>query len=298
MPLRPALRNLLQLWLLPLAVALLPWRLGWPLARFLTRLPKLYRREQFVTENGLRAAGFAPPDAGFLRRQRLLRLLDYSDLFLSMTRSDRWIARHIDVEGQWPAQGPFLVLTFHWGAGLWGLRHMHSVGVSSHSLSNELDPAKYAGEPFALAYDRLRNRETARVLGGPVHLRGSQVRHMLRALEDGENILGLIDVPVTDPRNAAEVQLLGRRARLPTGLLRIAQRCKAPVVAFWTGIDWATGRRRLVIRPPLRVDDVDAAARALAAELDPLLQQWPDHWHLWPVAADILGPAPDSPASD
>ena len=293
MHLRAALRNLLQLWLLPACVALLPWRLGWPLARFITRLPRLYGREQFVTLNGLAAAGLPRPDDGFLRRQRLLRLLDHSDLFLSMTRSERWIARHIEVEGEWPAQGPFLVLTFHWGAGLWGLRQMRSAGVRSHSLSNELDPANYAREPFALAYDRLRNRETARVLGQPVHRRGSQVRHLLRALERGENILGLIDAPVTDSRNATEVELLGRRARFATGLLQIARRAGAPVVLFTCGIDWASGRRRMVVRPPLVVDDVDAAARTLAAELDRLLAQWPDHWHLWPVAADILQPPAD-----
>lgn len=290
MHLRAALRNLLQLWLLPALVALLPWRLGWPLARFITRLPRLYGREQFVTLNGMAAAGLPRPDDGFLRRQRLLRLLDHADLFLSMMRSDRWIARHVEVEGEWPERGPFLLLAFHWGAGLWGLRHMRSAGLCAHSLTHELDPAHYVSEPFALAYDRLRLRETARVLGAAVQRRGSQVRHLLRALERGENILGLIDAPVTDSRNAVEVRLLGRRARFATGLLQIARRAGAPVVLFSAGVDWSSGRRRLVVRPPIAVDDVEAAARRLAGELDGLLQRWPDHWHLWPVAADILQP--------
>lgn len=290
MHLRAALRNLLQLWLLPGAVALLPWRLGWPLARLLTRLPKLYRREQFVTLNGIAAAGFPAPDQGFLRRQRLLRLIDHADLFLSMTRSDRWIDRHIDIEGEWPTQGPFLAMTFHWGAGLWGLRQLGRLGLAPNSLSTELDPAHFASEPFALRYDLLRNRETARACRAEVFTRGSQVRHMMRLLHSGDNILGLIDVPVTDTRNATRVSLLDRPARFPTGLLQIAQRSGAPVVPFWTGIDWSTGRRKMVVRPAIQVVDVNATARQLASELDPLLRRWPDQWHLWPVAADILAP--------
>ncbi len=290
MPLRAALRNLLQLWLLPGLVAVLPWRLGWQLARFLTRLPKLYGREQFVSLNGIAAAGLPAPDIGFLRRQRLMRLIDHADLYLSMTRSDRWIDKHIDIEGEWPKQGPFLAMTFHWGAGLWGLRQLGRLGLQPYSLSTEFDPAQFANEPFALRYELLRNREIERACRAKVFTRGSQVRHMMRLLQQGHNILGLIDVPVTDPRNAAEVSLLGRPARFPTGLLQIAQRSGAPVVPFWTGIDWSSGRRRMVVRPAITVNDVDATARLLASELDPLLHQWPDQWHLWPVAADILVP--------
>lgn len=290
MPLRAALRNLLQLWLLPGLVALLPWRLGWQLARLLTRLPKLYGREQYVSLNGIAAAGLPAPDAGFLRRQRLMRLIDHADLYLSMTRSDRWIDKHIDIEGEWPQHGPFLAMTFHWGAGLWGLRQLGRLGLQPYSLSTELEAAQFAGEPLALRYELLRNREIERACRARVFTRGSQVRHMMRLLQQGKNILGLIDVPVTDLRNATEVSLLGRRARFPTGLLQIAQRSGAPVVPFWTGIDWSNGRRRMVVRPAITVTDVDATARRLAGELDPLLHQWPDQWHLWPVAADILAP--------
>jgi len=301
MHLRAAFRNLLQLWLLPGLVALLPWRLGWALTRLAGRWPGLYKGHEAATLRGFAAAGFPPPDDGFLRRQRMVRLLDHADLFLSLTRSDRWIDRHIDIEGEWPREGHYVGVTFHWGGGLWGLRHFGRIGASPHAMTVELNPAHYRSQPFALAYDRLRNRETGRASKAQAFERGSALRHMLRALDRGENIFGAIDVPVTDARNAVEVELLGRRARFPTGLLQIARRAGVPVLPFWTGIDWATGRRRIVIRPPMSVDDLEAAARALAADLDPLIRQWPDQWHMWPAAVEILQPpavpAPESPST-
>ena len=70
---------------------------------------------QLAIDNG--AAMVAPiGDAReWKKRYRLIRLVDHCDLFLVRTRTRRWFRKHVDVDGAWPASGPFIAMTFHWG---------------------------------------------------------------------------------------------------------------------------------------------------------------------------------------
>lgn len=288
--LRPALRNFVQLLLLPISVALLPWSLGFRWARLLTRLPQIYRREQTGALPQARAVGVADADGrAFARQQRLLRLVDHADLYLSHWRSDRWMQRHLRVEGQWP-DTPFFALGFHWGTGMWALRHAGAHGACPHTLSIEFDRSSFAGEPFMYRYALRRNAEVARATRAEVVMRGAGVRNLMRALARGENVLALIDVPGADERSGARVSLLGHDALMPLGVVQLAQRAGVPVVPFWCGFDLVDGHRFLHIGAPRPSDDPVAAARELAADLDRLLREAPWAWHLWAQWPGFLAP--------
>ena len=47
-------------------------------------------------------------------------------MFAGRTGTARAQQRFVDVEGEWPVSGPFIAMTFHWGAGLWALAHLRA----------------------------------------------------------------------------------------------------------------------------------------------------------------------------
>lgn len=288
--LRPVLRNFVQLLLLPISVALLPWPFGFRWARLLTRFPQIYRREQTGCIPQAIAVGVADADGrAFARQQRLLRLVDHADLYLSRTRSDRWMRRYLHVDGQWPAT-PFLAIGFHWGTGMWALRHAGAHGANPRTLSIEFDHSSFVGEPFMYRYALRRNAEVARAARAEVVMRGAGVRNLLRALQRGQNVLALVDVPGADERNGARVSLLGHEVLMPLGVLQLAQRAGVPVVPFWCGFDLVDGRRFLHIGAPRDSGDAVALAQSLAADLDRLLREAPWAWHLWAQWPGFLAP--------
>ena len=282
MNLRYGLRNAVQVFILPVLIALLPWWLGFRLARWLCRWDRLYRAEVLETLDGLRAAGRMDlVNPTFLRNLRLLRLVDHTDLYLSRIRGDRWVRRHVEVEGAWPAHGPVLALTLHWGNGMLALRHAGMHGVHAQGLVAKFDRSSFPDNPLMYEYIRLRTDECGRALRHPAVMDGAGVRGLLKAVQAGRPIMGLIDVPVSDPNNASDVTLLGQRARFADGMLRIAERCQLPVVAFWSGFDPETGRRWLHIEPARHYASAGEACAAMGAHLDALLRTRPWGWHLW-----------------
>ena len=98
-------RDLLQLWLLPGLAAVLPWRWCFALYRRLARWPWLYRAEVEAALAGAQLRGWlAPAEAArWATERRLVSLVDHADFFLSRTRGDGWLRRHVEVRGQWPA---------------------------------------------------------------------------------------------------------------------------------------------------------------------------------------------------
>jgi lauroyl/myristoyl acyltransferase len=115
---------------------------------------------------------------------------------------------------------------------------------------------------------------------------------MQSVFAQGDVVVALIVVPPRAGQVTVPVNLLGRPARLPDGLLRLALREGVPLVPFAMGVDPDSGVRRLDIGTRIAVDDVGAAARAVAADLDALLRRDPAAWHLWTQAGAFFDPSP------
>ena len=280
--LRTELRDLMELVLLPGLAAVLPWPLCFRVFRRLARWDGLYKNACHAALAQARLHGWAVDEADWLLKRRLITLVDHADFYLGRTRGDAWMTRHLQVLGSWPDAGNSGVLcTFHWGAGMWGLRHAHSRGLVAHALVAPLDGAHFRGRAVLHWYARARTAEVARALGCPTLDVSASLRPALRALREGEQVLAAIDVPSDQVAVSEPVTLLGLRALMPKALLRLAVEQRIPVTLYVTGLDFATGKRHLQVIPVGVRDDVAALAQEVFQKLDVAIQQEPAAWHFW-----------------
>ncbi|HEX5122939.1 MAG TPA: hypothetical protein VFV97_06815, partial [Rhodanobacteraceae bacterium] len=122
---------------------------------------------------------------------------------------------------------------------------------------------------------------------GPIYT-GDSSAQVFDAWARGESVLGMLDVPAGDARKTLPVELLGRRARFPCGLLQLAASAGVRVVLMSCGFDFASGRRMLHVETLPDGLDVDAMLARYAAHLDARLHEAPAAWHLWRDAATIF----------
>lgn len=276
-------KDALELMIAPALAAVLPWRWAYRLMRWSTRFLPLY---EDAARHALAeySARFVPhPDAAtWLRLRKLVTWIDHADHYLGNTRSDRWMARHLRVRGQWPAPGSAaLLLTFHWGAGMWGLRHASHAGLAPHALVASTEGEPFRGRTVLGWYARARTATVKRALGAePLDITRS-LRPALKALHGGGQVLAAIDVPADQSASAENIQLAGLPAAVPRALHRLAVEQRVPVYVYVTGFDVASGQRSLDIIPLGVHTDVHMLIQAVFAELEKLLLAQPAAWHFW-----------------
>ena len=285
-------RDVLELIVLPGLAAVLPWRFCFWVFKRLARIQCLYREPCEAALLQARVRGWAGEDeAHWIWVRRLVTLVDHADHYLGLWRSDAWMKRHMTVQGTWPEhQNGLLLLTFHWGAGFWGLRHAGAHGLQPHALVASLGSQAYEGRTVLSWYASSRNRHVARCLGSPTIDVAQQLKHVIRALRKNHSLLGVLDVPADEVKASIGVNVLGMNARVPRGLLRLAVDQKVPVVLYVTGLDTATGLRHLVIHAPVVYTDVDDMAAGVFIELEKIIAQDSPAWHFWAVADRFFSP--------
>jgi lauroyl/myristoyl acyltransferase len=199
------------------------------------------------------------------------------------------MAKHLQVEGQWPTQHQgLLLLTFHWGAGFWGLRHAAAQGLRPHALVATLDSGAYQGRTVLAWYARSRHAQVARVLGSPTIDVAKNLKQVIKALRDSRSLLGVMDVPSDEVKASMSIELLGMKASMPRGLLRLAVDQQVPSVIYVTGLNHETGQRFLRIKSLGVYDTVEAMADRVFAELEHLIKENPPAWHFWGIAERIF----------
>lgn len=284
-------------WRWPALAASLPWPRGFALlARVAARDTISFEAEAAACEQARRFAGMNLPEArgtvidemAWRRAWRLVQFVDHTDLFLTLTRTDRWLDRHVDVRGAWPAEGPFLAVTCHWGAGLWALRHLGRAGHRSRFLARRLSLAEFGGDGARRRYMQMRIRATERATRAPVIYTGGATAEIAQALDARTSIVALCDVPLPAERSKIEAPFRRGHLAMPRGLIALACARGIPVVTFSAGLDRATGRRRLDIAPAEVHRDTAAMAAALARSLEALLDRDSAAWHMWPYAAELI----------
>lgn len=280
--LRQEFKDLVELLLLPGIAIFLPWPLCFRFYRYLSRYSWLYTERTTQALDAARNIISVEDSARWCAAYRLIQLVDHGDLYLSRFRSDRWMRKYLDLTGSgWPKNSPFLAITFHWGTGLWSLRHLRSQGMVSAFLSFRFDKKTFANRLVAYYYSRLRTREVERVGLSKVIYKGGSVPRMLRTLRQGKSVVALIDVPPGEVGTCLPVQLFQRRAWWPSGLIRLAVSERIPVVAFTVSLDHRTGRRHLNITDPLPAQEQHQLAEALASCFSKAVSQDPPAWHFW-----------------
>ena len=202
-----------------------------------------------------------------------MRLIDHADCYLSRFRGDAWLSKHVTANGRWPGgEEPFIAITFHWGAGMWAVRHMRSQGRKASVLVRGVDRETFPGTGTAYSYAKLRLSEVTRAGGSEIVLSsGTSLFEMRRTLKKGHCVVGAIDVPVLPSQSCVPVELLGKTAYFPRGLLHLALKSNVPTVVYSMGIEEQTGQRMLEISDPLQFNNEAELLQNLSETLNELI---------------------------
>jgi len=276
---RILLRTLRELFIVPLSAALLPWRVGFAWLSRLAKSNDLYGPQADAAWHGAATLESIADPAAWKWRYRLIRLVDQCDMFLVRTRSARWLRRHVDVEGAWPVTGPFLAMTFHWGAGMWSFVHLKRCGHIARMVVVRHDKKEFNGNWIASTYAAMRNATVQRAGGAQVIPTGGASPAIISTLAAGEVVVALYDVPAALTGTTVTTRVCGRPIDLPAGLARIAVETGVAVVPFSMGLDCRTGRRKLQIEPAFHPATVQEFADRLAGSLTRLIETDLAAWH-------------------
>lgn len=275
-------RDFLEVVFFPALAAILPWRMCFKIFKILAKWDFLYREpaERALFEAAKR--GWASDPKAWLARRKLVTLVDHADHYLARTRSDAWMARHLEVSGEWPASDkPALLLTYHWGAGMWALRHANAAGIRGHMLVAAVNSAHFAGHSVLHRYIKARTASIALALRRPTVDVSVSLKPVLKALRAQEQVIAVIDVPADQVNASAPVDILGMTARVPTALLRLAVEKSLPVTLFLTGINLVTGKRTLNIKSINPSEDLISLTACVFNELSLAIEKDPAAWHFW-----------------
>jgi len=155
------------------------------------------------------------------------------------------------------------------------------------------------GVPVVAVAERLANKRITNwftsmraELGIEVVLATGRLEVMRRlegAIADNKAVALLADRDISG--RGVEVELFGERTTIPAGPAMLAQKTGAPL--FPVGAYFEGEGHRVVVRPPIpvaesgsRSERVRAISQALASELEKLIREAPDQWHIlqpnWP----------------
>lgn len=287
--LRRELRDLLELVVIPGAAALLPWSAGFRVLRFISKRSWPYRG---LGDDALRQIMVVqpPPDPQAWRAEyRLTQITELTDYWLSLFRSNRWLERHMRVEGEWPERGPFIALGFVWGnAGFWCLRQLGTAGLKRALVYRPVEPEERASGWIRYHYFRARMRHFHRAAGGPGVPTGGAWERIQALIQEKHVIVVVADAPPVGAHSTLDIRLLGRPAQFRTGILRLVVESGVPVVVYSVRLDRDSGARILRIRDPIQPRDVEQLAVAAAAQLDRLLTEDSAGWAYWTGACGFF----------
>lgn len=283
--LRRELRDLAELVLLPGLAAILPWSLAFKVFKRVARWDVLYDEPSQRALVEAQARGCVRDPARWLRDRKLTTLIDHADHYLSRTRGDRWMDRHLDVSGDWPVPtAAAIALTFHWGGGMWAMRHAGRGGIAGHMLVAPLEGRQFEGRSVLHGYIKSRMRTVALTMRRPFIDVSFGMQPIVSALAAHEHVHAVIDVPGDQVNSSQAIDILGMQARVPTALLRLAVERSIPVCVYVGGTDMASGRRFLRIKQLGVPGDLDALVREVFSELERNLSEDSAAWHLWSEA--------------
>lgn len=267
----------LELRLVPGLAAVLPWPVAFRIFRWLCfHTAFLYADKVNPAWAQAQQRGQVSPgqEAVWKAERRLVTLVDHADMYLSRRHGERFGQRYMTVQGQWPEPGQAAVLvTFHWGAGMWGLYHARCHGLHVSALMESLRPEFFEGRPVLYRYIKARVGQIEKALQRkPIDISKS-LKPVFKALNEGEQILSVADVPADRAATWVQVRFGGAPARVPKALFKTLASQRVPVAYYITGINLLDGSRFLRIRNLGVYDDADALAERLFGELDSLIQE-------------------------
>ena len=271
--------------LLPMAFGLSPMLIRRPLASWIRGNPNVFRVESAALVENIHTLLPEADAQAAAADLRLTRVADYADLWVSLSRSDRWMKKHVQVSAPERLVTPALFVTFHYGGGWWLSRYLRLHGQPISIVMQRGGNATTWAERVVLAFGTLRMKAIERVCAAPLIYTdwGGAARAVLKTWKQRANVLGLIDLPPPLVDRVERVSFFGRDAYFPPSLFELAQRKSMPVYVFVGQWDSASLQPRLDI-VALELDSALPAQSMLQeaiTTLETAIRKRPGGWHAW-----------------
>lgn len=268
--------------LLPMAFALSPMFLRRRLVAWIRGNTNVFRHESAALVANIHTL---LPDADAQAAAadlRFTRVADYADMWVSLTRSDAWMAKHVKIDAPKALTTPALFVTFHYGGGWWLTRYLRTRGKSISIVMQRGPNAKNWSERVVLWFGTLRMKAIERVCGAPLIYTdwGGAARTVMKTWKQGASVLGLIDLPPPLVDRTAEVQFFGDVAHFPPSLIELAIRKQMPIYAFVGQWNAATLQPQLSVKP-FAAATAGETLQAAIAVLESAIRARPGAWHAW-----------------
>ena len=272
--------------LLPMAFALSPMFLRRRLVAWIRGNPNVFRHESAALVANIHTL-LADADAQAAAADlRFTRVADYADLWVSLTRSDAWMAKHVKIDASTAPTAPALFVTFHYGGGWWLTRYLRTQGKQISIVMQRGPNAQNWSERVVLWFGTLRMKAIERVCGAPLIYTdwGGAARAVMKTWKQDVSVLGLIDLPPPLVDRTAAVMFFAAPAHFPPSLIELAIRQSRPIHVFigqWNAV---------TLQPELRIvalatgDTLDTLQQAVS-QLEQVVRARPGAWHAWGEAS-------------
>lgn len=272
--------------LLPMAFALSPMFLRRRLVAWIRGNPNVFRHESAALVANIHTL---LPDADAQSAAadlRFTRVADYADMWVSLTRSDAWMAKHVKIDAPEVLTTPALFVTFHYGGGWWLTRYLRMRGKHISIVMQRGPNAQNWSERVVLWFGTLRMKAIERVCGAPLIYTdwGGAARAVMKTWKQDVSVLGLIDLPPPLVDRTAAVRFFGDTAYFPPSLIELAVRKGLPVYAFIGQWDAATLQPRVNVRL-LSSGSADTLLQEAVSTLESAIRERAGAWHAWGEAA-------------
>ena len=277
--------------LLPFTFALSPMFLRRRLVAWVRGNPNIFRLESAALTGNIHALLPEADAQAAAADLRFTRLTDYADLWVSLTRSDAWMAKHLRVDAPETLTTPALFVTFHYGGGWWLTRYLRARGQRVSIVMRRGPDATTWTERVVLGLGLFRMRAIERVCGSSLIVtdRGGAARAIMKTWKAGANVLGLLDVPPPLVDRTAVVPFFERSAQFPPSLIELAARGVRPIYVYIGQWDAESLQPQLKVltMPPGTVPEVMASTTAV---LEWAIRSRPGAWHAWGDAPLFFAP--------
>ena len=213
--------------------------------------------------------------------QRLMRLTDRVDCFLSAFRQQRTMAHDIKVTDLLPVGPSAMILFAHFGNGWWTLPVLAQQGKPVALISAPLPKLVKWRDILWSPYMQLRWREMNRLGGMPlITMRGASML-MRNVLVGGGRGLAAIDIPPVLAKWCSPVPFFGRTAYMPRRAIELAHETGSGLWMFFGEIDRVTLKQHIRFETIDLTQGVDAAFADYAARLEAAIHRRPGLWQAW-----------------
>ena len=213
--------------------------------------------------------------------QRLMRLIDRVDCFLSAFRQQRTMSHDIKVSNLLPVGPSAMILFAHYGNGWWTLPVLAQQGKPVALISAPLPKLAKWRDILWSPYMQLRWREMNRLGGMPlITMRGAS-QLMREVLVGGGRGLAAIDIPPVLAKWCSPVPFFGRTAYMPRRAIELAHETGSGLWMFFGEIDRVTLKQHIRFETIDLSQGVDAAFADYAARLEAAIRKRPGLWQAW-----------------